>query len=95
MDIKQQFQEALKRIEAIKNNPPEAKKGKPSNQDLLQLYSLYKQSTDGDVNGKKPGMFDFVGQAKYHAWKGLKGMGKEEAMQKYVDYVNELFAKFG
>jgi acyl-CoA-binding protein len=36
-------------------------------------------------------MFDFVAQAKYNAWKSKAGMGKEEAMKKYIELVNSLF----
>ncbi|MBS1634631.1 MAG: acyl-CoA-binding protein [Bacteroidetes bacterium] len=64
---------------------------KPSNEVMLQLYSLNKQATIGDINIEKPGMFDFVAAAKYNAWNGLKGMAKEEAQQKYIDLVNSLF----
>lgn len=63
---------------------------RPDNDTLLQLYSLYKQATDGDVSGKRPGMMDFVGRAKYDAWAALKGTGAETAMQKYVDLVESL-----
>ncbi len=59
----------------------------PSNELKLKLYALYKQATEGDVSGSKPGMFDFVGQAKYQARTELKGMSKEDAMQQYIDTV--------
>ncbi|MGF1681240.1 acyl-CoA-binding protein [Photobacterium minamisatsumaniensis] len=67
---------------------------RPSNDELLALYSLYKQATDGDVHGKRPGMFDFKGGAKFEAWEGLKGMDSESAMQKYVAKVEELTASY-
>lgn len=64
---------------------------KPSNDTLLQLYSLYKQSTEGDVNGEAPSNpFDFVNKAKYEAWSALKGKTKEEAMHEYVILVGKL-----
>lgn len=64
---------------------------KPSNDTLLQLYSLYKQATQGDVNTDPPSNpFDFVNKAKYEAWAGLKGKSKEAAMQEYTDLVNKL-----
>jgi acyl-CoA-binding protein len=64
---------------------------KPGNDILLQLYSLYKQATEGDVNIDPPAnSFDFVARAKYNAWQGLKGKSKENAMQEYVDLVNRL-----
>jgi len=63
---------------------------RPSNEDLLQLYALFKQATDGDVSGDKPRGFDFKAIAKYNAWEEKKGTGKEQAMQAYVDLVTRL-----
>lgn len=63
---------------------------KPSNDVLLDLYSLYKQATEGDVHGDEPGMFDFVGKAKYDAWAKRRGTAKDAAMQAYVELVNRL-----
>ena len=54
---------------------------KPDNMTLLQIYSLYKQATEGDVEGKRPGFTDMVGRAKYDAWAGQKGKSADEAMQ--------------
>jgi acyl-CoA-binding protein len=66
---------------------------KPGNDVMLELYSLNKQATIGDINIEKPGMFDFVAAAKYNAWNAKKGMSKEEAQQKYIDYVDGLLKK--
>lgn len=63
---------------------------RPDNDTLLQIYALYKQATSGDASGKRPGMFDMVGRAKFDAWVGHKGLGKEAAMQQYVDLVKNL-----
>ncbi|MBI1768200.1 MAG: acyl-CoA-binding protein [Bacteroidetes bacterium] len=63
---------------------------RPSNEDLLQLYALFKQATDGDVSGDKPGGFDFKAIAKYSAWEEKKGVSKEQAMQEYVNLVERL-----
>ena len=52
---------------------------KPDNETLLKLYALYKQGSEGDVKGDKPGFFDFVGAAKYEAWEQLQGTGQEQA----------------
>jgi len=65
-------------------------KKKPDNSTLLKLYSYYKQATDGDVQGSRPGAFDFVGGAKYDAWSKLKGMDKDEAMTNYIKQVDKL-----
>lgn len=63
---------------------------RPDNDTLLKLYALYKQATDGDVSGPKPGFFDFVNTAKYEAWTRLRGMRSDEARQKYIELVKQL-----
>lgn len=63
---------------------------RPSNEDLLQLYALFKQATDGDVSGERPGGFDFKAIAKFEAWSEKKGTAKESAMQEYVALVDRL-----
>jgi acyl-CoA-binding protein len=60
---------------------------RPDDDSLLQLYALYKQATEGDVSGDRPGFFDFVGAAKYEAWELLSGMPSEEASRQYADLV--------
>jgi acyl-CoA-binding protein len=65
-------------------------KKRPDNPTLLKLYSYYKQATDGDVKGARPGAFDFVAGAKYDAWAKLKGMSKDDAMQNYIKQVERL-----
>lgn len=63
---------------------------RPDNDTLLKLYALYKQGSEGDVTGDKPGFFDFVGVAKYEAWEKLQGLDPEEAKSKYVELVRKL-----
>jgi acyl-CoA-binding protein len=82
MDLTQAFEQAV----ADSKNLSE----RPSNETLLQLYSLYKQATEGDVNGDAPNMFDFVAKAKYEAWSSLQGKSKEAAQQEYIDLVQKL-----
>ena len=65
-------------------------KKKPDNATLLKLYSYYKQATEGDVEGDRPGGFDFVGAAKFDAWTKLKGSTKDDAMQNYIKQVEKL-----
>lgn len=67
---------------------------KPSNEELLKLYSLYKQATVGDNDEERPGGFDFVAAAKYNAWLALKGKTKEAASEEYVGLVNTLSEKY-
>ena len=83
-DLKQQFEQAAIDVKDLAE--------RPDNDTLLRLYALYKQGSEGDVGGEKPGFFDFVGTAKYEAWGKLKGMPADEAMKKYVDLVKKLRA---
>jgi acyl-CoA-binding protein len=63
---------------------------RPDNDTLLQLYALYKQGSEGDVSGDKPGFFDFVGVAKYESWEKLQGTSQDEAQSRYVELVRKL-----
>lgn len=67
---------------------------RPSNEELLDLYALYKQATDGDVSGERPGGFDFKAIAKFDAWSGKKGKSKDEAMKEYIDLMAKLVASY-
>lgn len=51
----------------------------------LQLYSVYKQATEGDIKGSRPGMLDILGRAKWDAWNKCKGLSQLEAERLYVD----------
>jgi diazepam-binding inhibitor (GABA receptor modulating acyl-CoA-binding protein) len=77
------------RFEAAAASAKKTKK-RPDNATLLKLYSFYKQATDGDVSGARPGGFDFVGGAKYDAWTKLKGMSADDAMTNYIKQVERL-----
>lgn len=82
MSITAQFEEAVKNANSLTE--------RPSNEDLLKIYGLYKQATEGDNNTERPGGFDFKAAAKYNAWANLKGISNEEAMQQYIDLINRL-----
>jgi acyl-CoA-binding protein len=83
-DLKAQFQQAAKDVMSLAE--------RPDNDTMLRLYALYKQGSEGDVSGPRPGFFDFVGTAKYEAWEKLQGTSSEDAMKKYVDAVKKLLA---
>ena len=83
MELKEQFEKAIADSKSLTE--------KPSNDTLLQLYSLYKQATDGDINTEPPSNpFDFVAKAKYEAWAALKGKSTANAMTEYVELVKKL-----
>ncbi len=67
---------------------------RPSNEELLKLYGLYKQATEGDNEGERPGGFDFKAAAKYNSWLSLKGKSKSEATELYLELVEELIKKY-
>jgi len=80
----------VKKAEEVKNL-----KSKPTDDEMLKLYSLYKQATVGDVNTDRPGMLDFAGKAKWDAWSGNKGIAKEKAESDYIVVAEELITKYG
>ena len=63
---------------------------RPDNATLLKIYALYKQGSVGDNAEKKPGFSDIVARAKWDAWSRLKGTSQDDAMQQYIDLINEL-----
>ena len=81
-DLKAAFEKAVKESKEL----PE----KPDNQTLLKIYGLYKQASEGDNAGKRPGFTDMVGRMKFDAWAGLKGKTAGEAQQEYVDLIESL-----
>lgn len=82
MADKARFEQAQKEVQTLSQ--------RPSNDDMLELYSLYKQGSQGDVSGKRPGALNMVARAKYDAWAKRKGMSQDEAMDQYVGKVEEL-----
>jgi len=81
-DLKAQFEQAV----ADSKTLPE----RPDNPTLLKLYGLYKQASEGDNAGTRPGFTDMVGRMKFDAWTELKGKSAEEAMQEYIDLIESL-----
>lgn len=84
MTLEERFEEAQRRVKTLP--------APPDTSTLLDLYALYKQSSLGDVDGKRPGMLDIKGRAKYDAWEKRKGMSQDQAMQAYVELVDRLVA---
>ncbi|XP_034553328.1 acyl-CoA-binding domain-containing protein 7 [Notolabrus celidotus] len=70
-------------------------KTRPTDQELLDLYGLYKQSVVGDINTERPGMLDLKGKAKWDAWNSQKGKSKEDAMTAYITLAKEIIDKYG
>jgi acyl-CoA-binding protein len=68
---------------------------RPDDEDMLRLYALYKQGTEGDVTGDRPGAFSFADRAKYDAWAKLKGTDAAKARESYVKLVERLKKTYG
>ena len=83
--MQDQFNEAVLRSKELT--------ARPSNEDLLKLYALFKQATEGDITGERPGGFDFKGAAKFDAWSNEQGKSADTTMQAYIDLVDELLKK--
>ena len=81
----EEFEAAAARVQRLPKTP--------SNDDLLELYALFKQATAGDVSGKRPGVFDVRGRAKFDAWEKRRGMSAERAREAYVGVVARLEGK--
>jgi len=84
MTTQDEFEAAVVRVKGLSKAP--------STQDLLGLYGLYKQATSGDPSGKRPGMLDPRGRAKFDAWASRKGLSAEDARTAYVALVDKLTA---
>jgi acyl-CoA-binding protein len=82
MSLEDDFISAQQRIQTLSSAPPPEK--------LLELYGLFKQAKRGDVSGKRPGMLDIKGRAKFDAWTSRKGMSQDDAKQAYVALVDSL-----
>lgn len=83
-DLKTDFDTAVAESKTLAN--------RPDNQTLLKIYSLFKQATEGDVSGRRPGFTDLIGRAKYDAWANLQGTSGDAAKQAYIDLIRELKA---
>ncbi|XP_074028581.1 putative acyl-CoA-binding protein [Leptinotarsa decemlineata] len=87
MSLEEKFQKAVEDIKKLKS--------KPSDQDLLEIYGLFKQATVGDVNTDRPGLLDLKGKAKWDAWNGRKGLAQDKAKELYVAKVQSLIDSLG
>ena len=84
MTLDEKFQDALKRLDALPNQPSHV---------LLDLYGLYKQSLVGDATGDAPSKWNMRAHAKFEAWTSHQGTSTEDAKSRYIQYVDELVAK--
>ncbi|KAL7308917.1 hypothetical protein PS15m_011056 [Mucor circinelloides] len=79
--ILQRYNKALHFVQHL----PATSNFQPTKSQKLELYALYKQVSEGDINTQRPGLFDVVGRAKWDAWKKLEGISTLEARHIYVE----------
>ncbi|KAI9565198.1 hypothetical protein GHT06_008979 [Daphnia sinensis] len=86
MSLDEKFNKAAEDIKALT--------ARPTDDELKEIYALFKQATVGDVNVARPGMLDFKGKAKWDSWESKKGMSSDAAKQAYITKSEELLAKY-
>lgn len=86
-ELTAKFEQASKEVTELSQAPDSAAQ--------LKLYALFKQSSQGDCTGSRPGMMEFVKRAKFDAWKGLEGTSQDAAKEQYIAFVEELKAADG
>lgn len=67
---------------------------RPTDEELLDLYALFKQATEGDNTTPKPSMFNLKAKYKWEAWTKLKGQTSDLAKENYIKKVAELLEKY-
>ncbi|XP_071385310.1 acyl-CoA-binding domain-containing protein 7 [Centroberyx affinis] len=87
MSLQAEFEKIAEDVKKVKT--------RPTDQELLDVYGLYKQAVVGDINIDKPGMMDMKGKAKWEAWNSRKGMSKDDAMSAYITLAKEIISKYG
>ncbi|XP_076250254.1 putative acyl-CoA-binding protein [Rhynchophorus ferrugineus] len=87
MSLDERFNKAAENVKNLKS--------KPSDEDLLELYGLFKQATVGDVNTSAPGLLDLKGKAKWNAWNGRKGLSQDQAKEQYIAKADSLVSSLG
>ncbi|XP_034030724.1 acyl-CoA-binding domain-containing protein 7 [Thalassophryne amazonica] len=87
MSLKADFEKIAEDVKKLKK--------RPTDQELLDLYGLYKQSVVGDINVGEMGLTDLKGKAKWKAWNSRKGMSTDDAMSAYIALAKEYISKYG
>ncbi|XP_058459997.1 acyl-CoA-binding protein homolog [Malaya genurostris] len=86
MSLDQKFDEAALKVKTFTK--------RPTDQELLEVYALFKQATVGDNDTDKPGLLDLKGKAKWQAWLDKKGTSKDAAKEAYIKLVDEMAVKY-
>ncbi|XP_003489700.1 acyl-CoA-binding protein homolog [Bombus vosnesenskii] len=86
MSLDQKFEQATEAVKALTK--------RPTDEEFLELYALFKQATVGNINTTRPGMLDLKGKAKWDAWKSKEGMSQNDAKEGYIKFVDKLLEKY-
>lgn len=81
-DLRQRFEAAKARLGTLTSPPDQLT--------MLTLYALFKQATEGDVTGRRPGPTKLVERAKFDERHKIKGMTLDDAMERYIATVDRL-----
>ena len=85
--IQQRFEEAVSRVDSLADTP--------TDHELLELYSLYKQAMEGDNNRTEPWRIQIREHRKWSAWESLRGMHPRDAANDYATLVEKLESVYG
>lgn len=85
-DLDFEFQKSVKIVRHLSQTP--------NKKELLHIYSLYKQATEGNNKTKEPNILNFKENAKWKAWKKQAGKSKEKAKREYINFIDTLLVKY-
>jgi len=86
MSLQQRFEEHAQLVRSFTK--------KPSDEEMKEIYGLYKQATIGDNNTSQPWSVQIESRAKWDAWESKKGLDKDTAMEQYIEIVNNIKSKY-
>ncbi|KAF3425864.1 hypothetical protein E2986_12964 [Frieseomelitta varia] len=86
MSLDQKFEQAAEAVKTLTK--------RPTDEEFLELYALFKQASVGNINTSRPGMLDLKGKAKWDAWKSKDGMSQNDAKEAYIKFVDTLVEKY-
>lgn len=86
MSLQTTFENVAKLVKTVKI--------RPTDEELLTLYGLYKQATEGNNKTTKPWVFELEKTSKWNAWSKNENMSKEDAQKKYIDKAYDVINKY-
>uniref|UniRef100_A0A1L8EFZ3 Putative acyl-coa-binding protein n=1 Tax=Haematobia irritans TaxID=7368 RepID=A0A1L8EFZ3_HAEIR len=86
MSLDEQFNAAAESVKTMTK--------RPTDEEFLELYALFKQATVGDNTTSKPGLLDLKDKAKWEWWNKQKGKSQEDAKKEYIAFAAKLVATY-